>query len=96
MGHGMWGGCCSGLFGGFGGLGLVGPILNLVITAGLIIGVVVLIIWAIRRLSSSQNTVLNRLNQQGIAQAPLEILKSRYAGGEITREEFIDMKKDLK
>ncbi|MEF9427019.1 MAG: hypothetical protein L0956_07550 [Candidatus Mariimomonas ferrooxydans] len=86
MGHGLWGGCRSGIFGGFGGLGLVGPILNLVITVGLIIGGVVLIIWTIRRLSSNQITGLNRGNLQEIVQAPLDILKSRYAGGEITRE----------
>ncbi len=93
MGHGMWGGCCSGIFSG---LGMVGSILNLVLSAGLIIGIVVLIIWAIRRFSSSQNTVLNRSTQQDIMQSPLEILKSRYAGGKITREEFMDMKEDLK
>lgn len=92
MGHGIWGGCYSGIFGGFGGLGLLGPIWNLVITAATIIGVVVLVIWAVRRLSSSQKTSW----QSGSMQSPLEILKARYAGGEITRDEYQEMLKDLK
>jgi putative membrane protein len=96
MGHGFWGGCCSGLLGGFGGLGLVGSILNLVISAGLIIGVVVLLIWAVRRLRSSNNSVVGQNSQGKSLQSPLDILKLRYASGEITQKEFQDMKTDLK
>ncbi len=96
MGHGFWGGCCSGFFRGFGGLGLLGPILNLVITAGVIIGIVVLAIWTVRRLSYGQSTGLSQSTQQENIQAPMEILKARYAGGEINREEYQEMKKDLK
>ena len=60
MGPGMWGGCCLGIFGGFGRFGLVGSILNLVITVGLIIGIVWLVIWIVRRLSSNQKTSLSQ------------------------------------
>ena len=95
MGYGNWGGCCSSIINGYGGLGFVGPILTLVITAGIIIGVIVLVIRAVRRLSSRPNTIMNQSNQQKNIQAPLEILQVRYAGGEITREEYLDMKKDL-
>lgn len=39
-----------------------------------------------------------RFNQTGppqTNQTPLEILKARYAGGEITREEYDQMRRDL-
>lgn len=52
---GMWGGCCSGNFGDYGSLGWFGPILNLIIIAGVIIGLVWLLVWTVRRLSSSSN-----------------------------------------
>ena len=64
MGYGNWGGCCSSIINGYGGLGFVGPILTLVITAGIIIGVIVLVIRAVRRLSSRPNTIMNQSNQQ--------------------------------
>lgn len=93
MGHGFWGGCCSGLFGG---LGLAGSIINMVITAGLIIGFVFLVIWAVRRLTSGNNSGVGQASSQGTLQSPLEILKKRYASGEITQQVYQDMKKDLK
>ena len=95
MGHGFWGGCCSGLMGGFGGLGPVGSILNLVISTGLIIGVVVLLIWIVRRLTFGNNFGKGQTTQQDSLQDPLGILKVRYASGDITQQEYQDMKKDL-
>ena len=96
MGPGFLGGCCSGLMGGFGGLGLAGSILNLVISIGLVIGVVVLLIWIVRRLTSGNNFSKGQTTQQDSLQSPLEILKIRYASGEITQQEYQDMNKDLK
>lgn len=96
MGYGMWGGCCSGIFGSFGGFGLVGSILSLVITVGLIIGIVWLIIWIVRRLSSNQKTYLSQSGLPNNMKSPLDILKVRYARGEITRDEYQDMLTDLK
>ena len=96
MGYGMWGGCCSGIFGGFGGFGLVGSILNIVITVGLIIGIVWLVIWIVRRLSSNQKTLLSQSGSSDNMKSPLDILKVRYARGEITRDEYQDMLTDLK
>jgi putative membrane protein len=92
MGHGLWGGCCSGLLGGFGSMGIFGPILNLVLSVGLIIGLVIFLVWIVRRLGTGT----------GISQADsrrndsLDILKTRYAKGEITQQEFMEISKDLK
>lgn len=92
MGHGLWGGCCSGLLGGFGSMGILGPILNLVLSVGLIIGLVVFLVWIVRRLGNG-----TRNSQTGSGETnPLDILKMRYAKGEITQQEFMDISKDLK
>ena len=93
---GMWGGCCSGIFGGYGSLGWFGPILNLVITVGVVIGLIWLLVWTVRRLSSSSNQFSGQTDQLDSGQTSLDIMKIRYARGEITREEYLVMKKDLK
>lgn len=58
---------------------------------GWIIGVilVILIFWIIARTLNQ-----NRINQQR-DKSPLDILKERYALGEIDKEEFDKRKKDL-
>ena len=96
MGYGMWGGYCSGSFGGFGRFGVVGSIMNLVITVGIIIGIVWLVIWIVRRLSSNQKTSLSQSSPPDNMKLPLDILRVRYAGGEITRDEYQEMLTDLK
>ena len=70
---------------GYGGMGWIGMILGLVFTLAVIIGMVLLAIWAFRRLSGnsvqSSSTTLNSQSAKDIAQA-------RYAKGEINREEY--------
>ena len=80
MGGGMMGG--FGLFGG-----LIGLIFNLLI----IVGIVVLVVWAVKRFSGGS---LNS-NQIFGSQSPREILQARYARGEITREQYQQMLQDL-
>lgn len=53
------------------------------------IGLIVLVIWIILQ---NMNTKNPRQNSEENA---LEILKKRYAKGEITKAEFEEMKKDL-
>ena len=80
---------------GFGGFGLIGMILNLVITVGLIVGIVLLVAWLVRRLGS-QGGAFSAGQQPGQAAiAPREILQARYARGEIKRDEYQQMLSDL-
>lgn len=51
--------------------------------------VIFAIVWAIRRISPAVAATGPRLNEAE------EILKRRYASGEITMEEFAQKKKDL-
>ncbi|MBL1214109.1 MAG: SHOCT domain-containing protein [Ignavibacteriae bacterium] len=56
------------------------------------IAVIGVIIWAILRFTQKQ-TYLN--SQKQVDKSPLDIVKERYAKGEITKSEFDSMKKDL-
>ena len=84
-------------FGTFGSYGWGVMILNLAITVGVVIGIVLLAIWMFRRFAPSvpgQGSP-NSYNQSGIRQTPREILQVRYARGEITREQYHEMSSDL-
>ncbi|NOX36763.1 MAG: SHOCT domain-containing protein [Calditrichaeota bacterium] len=50
-----------------------------------------IIIWGISMMSRSRGTTEPPAKKE----TPLEILKKRYARGEITREEYEQMKRDL-
>ncbi len=86
-GYGMMGPWMMGRYGYPYGYGFnpVGSILSLVFSAMAIAGVVLLVIWFIRRVGVSSLS----------PESPLEILKSRYARGEITKEQYEAMKADL-
>ncbi len=58
-----------------------------------IIGLILVafIIWAVIRLTDQSNNLKNTANHK----SPLDILKERYARGEIDKEEFEQRKKDL-
>ncbi len=91
----MFTGLCSssywGSFGTFGAAGWVGLILNFVVTVGLLAGLALLVVWALRR------------DRAHAAQAPYaagrpsakEILQARYARGEITREQYELARQDI-
>ncbi|MBN2545821.1 MAG: SHOCT domain-containing protein [Spirochaetes bacterium] len=67
---------------GFGGW-IIGLLFFIFLTA------IVLIIYFALRISKGSLTVSSK------DETALDILKKRYAKGEITKKEFIDMKKDL-
>ncbi len=54
--------------------------------------IIAVIIWAVVRITGS---AASRSNSSPSTESPLDILKKRYARGEISREEFEQMKKDL-
>jgi len=79
-------------FGDFGTLGWIGMILNWVITIGLIVGVVLLIAWLVKRIEANGQTARTGGT---INSSPSDILQTRYARGEITREQYQQMLADL-
>ena len=50
-------------------------------------GLIALIIWGITRLTRHDNTITKH--------TPIEIAKDRYARGEISKEQYEQIKKDL-
>jgi putative membrane protein len=79
-----------GMMGGFfgGELGIIGMVIGYIFTALIIAGIIILLIWIVKRAGSSG---IERTSNSGA----VEILKQRYARGEITKREFDDIGKDL-
>lgn len=75
---------------GYGTFGWVGMIINLVVTIVVIIGIVWLVIWLVRRADAAGNSTMLPESH-----SPREILQSRYARGEITREQYLEILEDL-
>jgi putative membrane protein len=90
-GYGGYGGM-HGMMGGYGAQGFgfnpFGAILSFVIGALIIGGIVLLVVWLAR---SGGRT----LSGAPSGDAALEIVKARYARGEITQEQFNTIKHDL-
>ena len=72
---------------GFGGMGLFGGWIGLIFNLALIVGIVILIVWAIRRFTSG--------SASSVGQTSREILQARYARGEITRDQYQQILQDL-
>ena len=64
-----------------GGLGWVGMIINMIISIAMIIGVVFLVVWIVKRLGNNESG--QQINNS--TPSVIEIVKQRYAKGEITR-----------
>ncbi len=54
---------------------------------------IVLIVWVVTQFTNKQQS--NNFTGIDKKESPLDILKKRYAKGEITKEQFEEMKKDL-
>ncbi len=80
-----WGGV-----GGLGSLGWIGMIGGLVVNLAVVVGIVVLVVWAIRRFSAPAAA-----GATPAGSAAREILQARYARGEITREQYQEMLADV-
>ncbi len=82
-----------GIGGGSGGYGWAGMAFGIIIWALIIAGIVWLVIWLTKTYSAQGS------QQKGSRQSnetPMEILKRRYAEGEVTKKEFEEMKKELR
>ena len=75
---------------GFGMMGAFG-LISLIFGIAIIAGFVVVIIWAVKHLTDGSAN----LNQPLSLQSPREILQSRYARGELTRDQYQQMLQDL-
>lgn len=81
----MGGGLIHGF--GFGGMGLFGGWTGLIFNLAIFVGIVILVVWAVKRFTSS--------NVSPGGQTPREIAQARYARGEITRDQYQQMLSDL-
>lgn len=82
------------MYGWYGGFGWIGMILGGVFSLALLIGLILLIVWGVRRINSGSGSSYS--NPSGSAgTTPKEILQTRYARGEITREQYQQMLADL-
>jgi len=69
---------------GFGGFGMIFSFIFFVL---IIVGVILMVVWIVKRAGySSTDKISNK---------SLEILKERYAKGEINKEQYENMKKEL-
>jgi putative membrane protein len=68
-------------------MGWGGDFFMIIIWAMIIIGIVLLIRWIVASSAKGEGG--------GAGESPMDILKRRYAAGEIGREEFEEKKKDL-
>jgi len=103
----MFNGFCHfgnwGSFGNFGVWGWIGLILNLIFWVGLIAGLTLLVVWAIRRARvpaanvsyAGRQPTAGGHNTVGSLPTAKEILQAQYARGEITREQYELMKQDI-
>ena len=83
MGRGGYGA----MMGGY-GFSPLGGILALVFRTLILAGVVLLIVWLVRKSGT-------RILSTNVPESPLAILDMRYAKGEINKDQFDSMKKDL-
>lgn len=76
----------------YGGMGWIGMLLGAILSIGVLIGLVLLIVWAVRKTSGNNNVPVS---QNLAGQSAREIAQARYAKGEITRDEYQKILADL-
>ena len=82
-----------GLYPGLGGGEWIFLILSMLCIVAIIVGVVLLIVWLVRRASSGGRAA--SLSASPAEPTARDILQTRYARGEITREQYQEMLADM-
>lgn len=75
------------------GWGWLGMIISLLVGLAILVGIIWLIVWLVRRSTGSQPGYYSA-NPSSHSTAK-EILQQRYARGELTREQYQEMLSDL-
>jgi putative membrane protein len=75
----------------FGGFGIILTILFSILIAAMVIGMITRMVWRTR----NHDHFSHHSHMFSTTNRALEVLKERYAKGEITKEEFERMKKDI-
>ncbi|RME96779.1 MAG: SHOCT domain-containing protein [Chloroflexi bacterium] len=78
------------------GFGLIGGLFGLLFNIAILVGVVVLVVWAVQKFSGSGRQAATQ--SPGGTNQPLsarDILDMRYARGELTREEYQEKLNDI-
>ena len=96
-GWGMMSGWPSGMMHGwgFGSFGWIGMILMWLVPVSFLVLVILGIVGLVRGLTSSGDGKADTVQQAEAQTSPREILQIRYASGEITREQYLQMLDDL-
>lgn len=82
-----------GWYGVGGGLGWIGMIFGALFSLALLVGLILLIVWGIRRLAGGNHSQpMPPAQSQPSAK---EVLQARYARGELTREQYKEILADL-
>lgn len=76
---------------GFGLYGLLGMVFNIAI----LVGMVVLVVWAVQKFTGSGSSGGGGGQQTGQSPTARELLDQRYARGELSREEYQEKLHDI-
>ncbi|MFV9675973.1 MAG: SHOCT domain-containing protein, partial [Anaerolineales bacterium] len=68
---------------------------GLIINLAIIVGVISLIVWIVRRITAGGAALTSSQTSGGAQSSPREILDIRYASGEIDRDLYQQMISDL-
>lgn len=77
------------------GAGLIGMAIMMIFWLAIVVGIVLLVVWLVRQSGQTGHTGGTGAGPGALPETPLDILKARYARGEIDKAEFEEKKKDL-